>query len=201
VSEQIDEDQLSTIRRQFDDAAGIDDVVIDESRREVWLILRPGTDPDAIEARYRALVEPYSLTTAVRPERRDRQRVRFVEVNRDVQPDQQVTFRVTLEWDGRDFAGSATGDKGSAVELRTIATASLNALAAIVPGDMPIKLAGVKQVRAFDADMVVVSLYRVDAAPHNLVGAVVIGDDVHRAGAVAVLSALNRLLGNYLQLP
>ena len=87
------------------------------------------------------------------------------------------------------------------MELRTISSASLAAIAALVPHDVKVRLAGVKMVRAFDAEMVVVSLYRPDDEPHNLVGAVVSGDDPRRAAATAVLNALNRLLGNYLALP
>lgn len=180
---------------------GVERVVLEAASADVWLVLRPGADPQAVEDRARTAAPDRSVHLLVRPDRRDRQRVRFVEVVRDVLPDQQVTFRVVLEWAGRDYVGEATGEKGGAVELRTIATAALHALAAIVPGEVEIKLAGVKQVRAFDADMVVVSLYRADARPHSLVGAVVIGEDIQRAAAVAVLSALNRLLGNYLQLP
>jgi hypothetical protein len=201
VSEHHDQDHASRIREGLAEIDGIDRVVIDAEQREVWLILRPGSNPQSAESMANPLVAPYSLNLAVRPDLRDRQRVRFVEVVRVTTADQQVTFRVTLEWGGQDFIGTATGEKGGTVELRVVALAALEALSALVPGDMPIRLAGVKQVRAFDADMVVVSLYRPEAQPYSLVGAVVIGDDIHRAVAVAVLSALNRLLGNYLQLP
>jgi hypothetical protein len=143
----------------------------------------------------------YSITAAYRPERRDRQRVRFMDLRRNIQPDQQIAYTVTLEWAGSEYSGSVSGEKGDAVELRTISAAALTAIAALVPHDVKVRLAGVKMVRAFDAEMVVVSLYRPDDEPHNLVGAVVAGDDPRRAAATAVLSALNRLLGNYLALP
>ena len=124
-----------------------------------------------------------------------------MELRRNVQPDQQIAYTVTLEWAGSEYSGSVSGEKGDAVELRTISSAALTAIAALVPHDVKVRLAGVKMVRAFDAEMVVVSLYRPDDEPHNLVGAVVAGDDPRRAAATAVLSALNRLLGNYLALP
>jgi hypothetical protein len=201
VSQHHDHDHAARIRQGLAEIDGIDRVVIDPEQQEVWLILRRGSNPHSAENAAGPLVAPYSLNLAVRPDLRDRQRVRFVEVIRGSVVDQQVTFRVTLEWGGQDFVGSATGEKGGTVELRAVALATLEALSTLVPGDMTIRLAGVKQVRAFDADMVVVSLYRPEARPHSLVGAVVLGDDIHRAVAVAVLSALNRLLGNYLQLP
>jgi hypothetical protein len=190
-----------SIRGQLSDLEGVDQVVIDSTSRQIWLILRPAVDSEWLLQHVRELVEGFAVNVAYRPEHRDRQRVRFVEVQRSATPDQQVSFRVTLEWAGTEYHGSATGDTGASVELRTIAAASLDAASAIIPGGLPIKLAGVKQLRAFDADLIVVSLYRPDSAPHNLVGAVVTGSDSDRAGVVAVLTALNRLLGNYLTLP
>jgi hypothetical protein len=44
----------------------------------------------------------------------------------------------------------------------------------------------------------VASLYRSGPPRQHLVGAVVVGDDPHRAACIAVLNALNRILGNYL---
>jgi hypothetical protein len=200
VAENFDREQLAAARSALAQLDGVERVILDEELREAWLVLTAAADPQRVEETAAELAAPFTVHLAIRPERRDRQRIRFVEVSRTVQPDQQVAFHVTLEWAGKDYHGTATGEKGGAVELRTIATAALEALAAIVPSDLNVRLAGVKQVRAFDADMIVVSLYRPDASPHSLVGAVVIGEDVHRAAAVAVLSALNRLLGNYLQL-
>ena len=51
---------------------------------------------------------------------------------------------------------------------------------------------------AFDAGLTVVSLYRVGTPAQKLLGAVLTGNDPHRAAAVAVLNALNRTLGNLL---
>jgi hypothetical protein len=196
-----DPDSGGGLRERLATIAGVDHVAIDEERREVWLILRHEGDHVGVEQEAAGLVEGYSVHVAFRPERRDRQRVRFVDVRREVLPDQRVSYTVTLEWAGAEHRGTAVGEKGDAIELRTIAAASLDAVCSVVPTELHLKLAGVKQVRAFDADMVVISLYRVDESPHNLVGAVVTGQDVHRATAVAVLNALNRLLGNFLLLP
>jgi hypothetical protein len=135
-----------------------------------------------------------------RPGQRDRQRVRFVHLKRSVCADQQIACEVRLEWAGCEYSGAATGAKGDALELRTAASAALLAVLHLVPAELGIRLAGVKQVRAFDVDMVVISLYSPNREPHNLVGAVIAGSDPPRAAAMAVLSALNRLLGNYLSL-
>lgn len=190
-----------SVRDRLAAIGGVDAVVIDEERRQVWLILRADADPHAVEQEAADLTESYELHVGFRPERRDRQRVRFVDVQRQEDSDQHVRFVVTLEWAGVEYTGMATGERGGAVELRTIAASALEAVSAVVRTDFRIKLAGVKQVRAFDADLIVVSLYRPDASPHNLVGVVVTGDDVRRAAAVAVLSALNRILGNFLLQP
>jgi hypothetical protein len=180
---------------------GVEHIAIDTQSREVCLILRADVDPEWTAQQVHGAAGEFTIHLAYRPEHRDRQRVRFVELSREELQDRNVSYRVTLEWAGSEHHGTATGERGGGVELRTIAAASLEALSTIVPGGLPIKLAGVKQVRAFDAELVVVSLYRPDAEPHNLVGAVVTGGDSNRAAAISVLSALNRLLGNYLLLP
>jgi hypothetical protein len=179
---------------------GIDDVVIDDEARVAALILRSDVDPNHMGVMARPLVEPAGYTAACvfRPDQRDRQRVRFVGLQRTEVTDMQAEFRVALEWTGQEYRGEATGERGDALELRTVATATLSAISDIVPEQLDIRLAGVKQIRAFDADLVVVSLFRAGAQPHNLVGAVVAGEDSRRAAAFAVLAAMNRLLGNYL---
>lgn len=190
------------LRDQLAGIPGVDHVAVDADHRDIWLILRADASHHAVERDAAAIpAEGWNLRLAYRPESRDRQRVRFVDVRRSVLADQRVSYDVLLEWGGVEHRGTAVGEKGDAVELRTIAAASLNAVASIVPSELHLKLAGVKQVRAFDADMVVISLYRADDVPHNLVGAVVTGQDLQRAAAVAVLNALNRLLGNFLLLP
>jgi hypothetical protein len=191
-----------TVRERLSAIDGVENVFLDTGIGAACLVLRADVDPAEVqEEAAGAAGDQFTITAAYRPERRDRQRVRFMELKRNVQPDQQIAYTVRLEWAGSEYTGTASGEKGDAVELRTISSASLTAIAALVPHDVKVRLAGVKLVRAFDAEMVVVSLYRPDDEPHNLVGAVVAGDDPRRAAATAVLAALNRLLGNYLALP
>lgn len=192
----------AAVRDRLAEVDGIEHAFIDTDAKRVCLMLRADVDPHEVEEAAAAAVgDAMTVQIAYKPERRDRQRVRFMGIQREVQPDQQIAFTVGLEWAGAEYTGRAAGEKGDAVELRTAASAALTAIAALVPHDVKVRLAGVKLVRAFDAELVVVSLYRPDDQPHNLVGAVVAGDDARRAAATAVLSALNRLLGNYLALP
>ena len=192
----------ASVREHLSALDGVEHVIVDAHLREACLVLRADIDPREVEqAAHDAVDKDFTITLAYRPERRDRQRVRFMELQRTVQPDQQIAYTVTLEWAGTEYTGRVAGEKGPGVEMRTIASASLTAIAALVPHEVKVRLAGVKMVRAFDAELVVVSLYRPDDEPHNLVGAVVAGEDPNRAAAIAVLSALNRLLGNYLALP
>ena len=192
----------ASVRERLGAIEGVEQVFLDSEAAEACLVLRADIDPAEVQEAAQAITgEMFAISAAYRPERRDRQRVRFMELKRSVQPDQQVAYTVRLEWAGTEYTGTAAGEKGDAVELRTISSASLIAIAALVPHDVKVRLAGVKMMRAFDAEMIVVSLYRPDDEPHNLVGAVVAGDDPRRAAATAVLAALNRLLGNYLALP
>lgn len=195
-----DDRQLGDLRQAMQDIPGVEQVVIDTEGREILLLLRSDVEPHRVEraAQDIAAEAGYEISAAFRPEHRDRQRVRFVDMSRNQLPDQQVSYRITLEWNGREVQGEASGEKGDALELRTVAAASLAAVLQLAPDDLEVRLAGVKQVRAFDAELIVISMYRTGAQPTNLVGAVVAGDDPRRAGANAVLSALNRLLGNYL---
>lgn len=178
---------------------GVARVLVDEARAEVCLLLRAGTPAAAVAEAARALAPAdYTVSTAVDTDAPGRERLRLVGVQREPARDGQVGFEVTLEWDGVRYPGSATGDTGDAAELRTIARATLAAVARVVPEDIALRLAGIKQLRAFDAELIVASLLGPSGAARNMVGAVVAGSDPQRAAAAAVLSALNRVLGNFL---
>lgn len=200
-SKEADEQDVQGLRARLEGLDGVDSVVIDQESRLLCIILHGSAAVTDVEVASREMAQGYTVHLTHPAERRERQRVRFASVERSVQPDQQVTFTVTLEWGGAEFSASATGEKGEALELRTAASAALAAVSALVPQDLDVRLAGIKHVRAFDAEMVVVSLFRREGQPRNLVGAVVAGSDSPRAAVTAVLNALNRLLGNYLSLP
>src|SRR5690606_34128384 len=184
----------ATVRERLGAIPGVEHVILDDDRQEAAIVLRADVDPREVEQpANEAAGENCRVSILYRPERRDRQRVRLIELQRAVQPDQQnahtvvlraagsqhngavagdqpdkqIAYAVVLEWAGSEYTGTVAGEKGDAVEMRTIASASLTAIAALVPHDVKVRLAGVKQVRAFDAELVVVSLYRPDDQPHN----------------------------------
>lgn len=126
-----------------------------------------------------------------------RRRVRFESVERS-EAHGRVTVTVRLEWDGHVHSGSATGDEGAAIELKTTAHATVDALQRLTGQDLALRIIGVKPIRAFDSDLVVASLIRAGAAHQHLVGAVVVSAGPLEGAALAVLSALNRVLGNTL---
>lgn len=134
------------------------------------------------------------VTPALRGERR----VRFDRVERILEANQAVRVGVHLEWNGNRYTGEAVGERGETLELRTAAMAAVAAVENVTGERLGLRLVGVKQVRAFDAELVVVSLYGTSSR-QRLLGAVLAGNEPLRATAQAVLSCLNRILGNYLQ--
>jgi hypothetical protein len=190
------------LRDQLGAIQGVDRVVVDAEGHVICLLLRPNADADAVQAAAREIARAdYCIELAFPLDLRDRQRVRFVDVQRDERSDNVVAIHVLLEWDGTQHRGTAVGERGGPIEVRTAAAATLQALGFMLPKEVPLRLAGVKQVRAFDAEMIVVSVHRTGTDPGNLVGTVIMGSDPMRAAAIAVLSALNRLMGNYLARP
>ena len=126
-----------------------------------------------------------------------RRRVRFVSSNVEAPRIGRVVARVELEWAGQEHAGEVEGESGFAVELRSVALATLAALDEVIGGRVKFQLVGIKPFRAFDAD-VVVTVLKSDAGGKSLIGAALAADDAYRAAAYAVLNATNRVLGNYL---
>lgn len=180
-------------------------VVVDPASGDAWLLVPGNADIRLVsEQADAALLElapdsnGFHAIVVIRAADRERERVRFVSVQRIERQDRRIGMQVTLEWAGREHAASAVGEKGDAIELRTVATATLDALSELFPPDLHVRLAGIKAVRAFDAELVVVSLYRTSGPSQSYVGTVVAGGDPTRAAAAAVLAALNRVLGNYL---
>jgi hypothetical protein len=126
-----------------------------------------------------------------------RHRVRLVSVDSAMEPHGLRRVRVTLEWAGEQHEGEQVGEAAAPLALRTAANAALVALRKVAPDAPDVRLVGVKQIRAFDADVLVVALSSA-VPPRQLVGAVLVNDSPLRAAATAVLHALNRVLGNYI---
>lgn len=145
-----------------------------------------GHDPEQFEVRV-------TLPTAGGP----RRRVRFEGVER-VEEAGRVSIVVSLEWEGETYTGEATGERGPAIELKTTAAAAIRALERLSGESLELRIIGVKAIHAFDSDLMVASLFRSGGTRQRLVGAVVVREDPLAAAAVAVMSALNRTLGNFL---
>jgi hypothetical protein len=191
----------TSLRERLAAIEGVSRVIVDPDAREACLVLRQNADADAVLAEGETAAGPdYRIEVAFPPEFRSRERVRFVEIQREA-TEHQVTVHVTLEWGGTHHRASVTGERSAAIELRTAAAATLQALQVFLPENVNLRLGGVKQLRAFDVDLAIVAVHRKGAEPRNLVGAVVTHGDPLRTVAVSVLNALNRLLGNYLTHP
>ena len=182
----------------------VERVVLDDAALALALICAHGASRPAVEQTAREALQgagldaaEWSIEVTLRVEDRER-RVRFVEVTREQRRDHQIEAQVSLEWGGREASAKALSEQGEALELRAVATAALDALRQLVEAELDVRVGGVKRTRSFDADLMVASLYRAGPPPQQFVGAVLIGGDPFRAAAVAVLSALNRHLGNYL---
>jgi hypothetical protein len=196
----FDADALAPIRKDLEAIAGVDRVLLDGNGVLLVCESHAAVAPAVLTARRRAAgfgVADLPVSAAVYTDTVERQRVRFEGVERFDEPDMRVRIRVTLEWKGRFMTGESIGEKGETLELRTAASAALNALAELADLPLDLRLAGIKPIRAFDAELMVVSLYRATGA-RNLLGAVLVSGDPRRAAAQAVLHALNRVMGNYL---
>jgi len=126
------------------------------------------------------------------------ERLRFAEFELERLPTGRCRARVLLTHQGQlEFTGQSEGLTSPAGELRCSAQACVTALTEAVSGKVKFDLLGVKAVRAFDANVVIVSLATHGAdIRRRVVGSVLTEDDMPRAAALAVLAATNRILGN-----
>jgi len=200
----LDSSALQVLRAKLEDIAEVESVLIDEVAATICLIC----DPQSMETPIRAATskaleavgideDAVTLELVVRTSGVSRHRVRFVSIDRVMEPENRVRIRIQLEWDGEIKVGTALGEAGEFIELRTAAVAAVNALEAVVGEPLHVKVVGVKQVRAFDTELMVVSMHRTGNPTQRLVGAVPGGRDPRASAAIAVLNGMNRTLGNY----
>jgi len=133
------------------------------------------------------------------PQPRLPDRLKFAEFTLDRRTSGRCRARVVLTWqDSEEFEGESEGLASQAGELRCAAEACVIALGKAVKGQFKFELLGVKSVRAFDANVVIVSLSVPEQDhTHRLVGCYLTEDaDPTRGAALAVLNATNRILGN-----
>jgi hypothetical protein len=196
-------EQPSGLRDRLRAIPGVEEAFLDGE--SIWIVCGHSSSSGALADAAHALLKAEAAGLAdvpihvlVRTDSRDRQRVRFEHIERMEEQDKRVGYRVVLEWNGERIEGTALGEKGDVLELRTAALAALAALGPVTDGPLDVRLAGIKAVRAFDAELMVVSLYRYGDSTQRFLGTVLVGTDPRRAAALAVLHALNRTLGNFL---
>jgi hypothetical protein len=137
---------------------------------------------------------------AVAPLDTKRERLRFSDFQFTRTPSGICSAEVQLEWvDGVTVTGKATGQSSPMGDLRVAAEASLKALESFSGGVFAFELAGIKALRAFDANIVIVAVgLRKGEGPQRLLGSYLAERDPVRAAVIAVLNATNRLLGNFI---
>jgi hypothetical protein len=128
-----------------------------------------------------------------------RERLRLTEFHFRRTTDGRCSAEVELEWlDGHKIRGVASGQSSSTVDLRVASDATLRAIESFAEGAMAFELIGVKAIRAFDANVVIVSIANKREGPPRLLGSCLVEDDPVRGAVLAVLSATNRVLGNFI---
>jgi hypothetical protein len=137
---------------------------------------------------------------AVAPLEAKRERLRFSDFQFLRTPSGICSAEVQLEWiDGVTVMGKATGQSSPMGDLRVAAEAALKALESFSGGAFAFELAGIKALRAFDANIVIVAVgLRKGEGPQRLLGSYLAERDPVRAAVIAVLNATNRLLGNFI---
>jgi hypothetical protein len=140
------------------------------------------------------------VPSGISPVQLKRERLRFTNFRFVRTPSGLCTAEVELEWlDGVTVVGKASGQSSPMGDLRIAAEAALRALESFSGGAIEFELAGVKALRAFDANIVIVALgLRKGEGPQRLLGSYLAERDPVRAAVISVLNATNRLLGNFI---
>jgi hypothetical protein len=200
----LDAEVRSSIEDRLAELDGVLHASIDPRSRDIWIVRDVEHEAAPIELAVRNRIASLghdiaggqirvTLPAATGP----RRRVRFVEAVRS-EVGLGVSVTVSLEWNDIVHSATATGERGSAVELKTTALAAVDALEKLSGQSLGVRIIGIKQVHAFDSDLMVASMIRTNGSHQRLVGAVLVTDNPINSAALAVLSGLNRTLGNFL---
>ncbi|MEP6691069.1 MAG: hypothetical protein ABJD07_07920 [Gemmatimonadaceae bacterium] len=129
-----------------------------------------------------------------------RGRLRFTDFSIQRNPHGDCTVEVELEWtEGDRVRGRSTGQSSPTLDLRLAAEAALRAIETFSDGAMGLDLIGVKHVRAFDANVIIVAIANRKAeGPRRLLGSALVESDAVHGAVMAVLGATNRVLGNFI---
>jgi hypothetical protein len=101
--------------------------------------------------------------------------------------------RVELEWLGQIFVGEGSGVGHDDMIARLAALATISAVKATGTGP-DFELVGLKRVRAFDGEAVMVCLKESVKSCEKYIGAVAVRETLARGAARAVLDAVNRVV-------
>lgn len=126
-----------------------------------------------------------------------RERLNFSAFSFTRSPSGRCAVRVELEIDGHRHTGGCEGQSSPIGDLRLGAEAAMQAIERFADGAMGLELMGVKLVRAFDSNVVIVSLTQRAHPGARLVGCFLADQEPVRGAALAVLNATNRLIGNF----
>ena len=201
----LDAVDLRVLRGRLEEDDQIERAVLDEEQGAVWIITTADVRAAELRDRVVAILGEFGVSNDVHLEFAStdsspyRRRVRFVGCSRNVTRDGHVRIDAELDWQGERFRGSAEGESGALIELRTAAQAALEAVQQLTGDSLKLRLIGVKQLRAFDTELVVASLVRTEGEMQRFVGSVLATSDPPRAACLAVLNGLNRTLGNLLR--
>ncbi len=139
--------------------------------------------------------EPVPQTVDVTPKT---ERLRFGSFSFTRSPAGRCIVQVELEYGCKRFIGRTEVQSSPIGDLRLGAEAAMQAVESFAQGRLGLELMGIKLVRAFDANVVVVSCTQRSARDTRLVGCYLADRYPVRGSALAVLNATNRIMGNYL---
>jgi len=125
---------------------------------------------------------------------------RFLFVTHRVETEQahRVRIAVTVEWDGEQYEGEASGADLPRARLETTASATLRAIeraivAQLGEGELTLSVDGVKVIEAFDGQFVLVAIHAIYGRSITaLAGAAAVEDTADRAVILGTLQAADR---------
>jgi len=120
-------------------------------------------------------------------------RVRFVAASAEREPGSRVRVGVEVSFQDRSYRAEAEGIGTETIEIRLAALATLEAIREVT-GTRPFGLVGVKLMRAFDADVILVALRDPEIEGTKYIGAVAVRTTHVAGAAAAVMDATNRVL-------
>ena len=128
-----------------------------------------------------------------------RERLRFTNFSFGRTPQGTCAAEVELEWlEGQRVKGRAEGTSSAMGDLRVAAEAALQAIRNFSEGELDLEIIGVKALRVFDANVVIVAVAKRGETTTRLLGCYLAEADPIRASVIAVLNATNRVLGNFI---